>query len=276
MERLRLAPGPPLSRFVELLWYYRNDPQPHAKERLMPDGCVSIVINLAEDQTRLYDPDDTRKMFTLGGCTLSGPQTKSFAIDTDEQNHVVGISFRPAGAVPFLKLPSTELCDQHLELGDLWGSFARQLRDRVLEAPTPVTKLRALELALLQRAGGMFDDHPAVEYAVKTFLRAPQTANITRIVTETGFSSRRFIELFKHHVGLPPKLFCRVRRFQSVLRRITSGRPVRWTDVALDCGYFDQAHFIHDFRGFSGINPSKYLSDHSGFPGHHNHLPILP
>jgi AraC-like DNA-binding protein len=275
MERLLLAPGPPLSRFVEKLWYYRNDPQPHAKERLMPDGCVSVVINLAEDQIRLYDPDDTRKMSTIDGCALSGPRTKSFAIDTDEQNHVVGISFRPAGAVPFLKVPSTELCDQHLELADLWGRFARQLRDRVLESPTPLAKLRAVELALFQRAAGMFDDHPTVEYAVKTFLRAPQTANITKIVSETGFSSRRFIELFKHHVGLTPKLFCRVRRFQSVLRRITSGRPVRWADVALDCGYFDQPHFIHDFRSFSGINPSKYLSDHSGFPGHHNHLPIL-
>jgi len=276
MERLLLAPGPPLARFVERLWYYRNDPTPHAKERLMPDGCVSIVINLAEDQIRLYDPDDTRKMFTIDGCALSGPRIKSFAIDTDEQNHVVGICFHPAGAVPFLKVPSTELCDQHLELGDVWGSFARQLRDRVLEAPTPLAKLRAVELALLQRAAGMFDDHPTVEYAVKTFLHAPQTANICKIVSETGFSSRRFIELFKHHVGLTPKLFCRVRRFQCVLRRITSGRPVRWADVAVDCGYFDQPHFIHDFRSFSGINPSKYLSDHSGFPGHHNHLPILP
>ena len=103
MERLLLAPGSPLARFVERLWYYRNDPTPHVKERLMPDGCVSIVINLAEDQSRFYDPDDTRKMFTIDGCALSGPRTKSFAIDTGEQNHVVGISFRPAGAVPFLK-----------------------------------------------------------------------------------------------------------------------------------------------------------------------------
>jgi AraC-like DNA-binding protein len=276
MERLLLAPDPPLSRFVELLWYYRNGPQSHAKERLMPDGCISIVINLAEDQTRLYDPDDARKIVTLDGCILSGPHTKSFAIDTDEQNHVLGISFRPAGAVPFLKLPSTELCDLHLPLTDLWGPLARQLRDRVLEAPTPLAKLRTVELALVERAAGIFDDHPTVEFAVKAFLRAPQTANITKIVSETGFSSRRFIELFKYHVGLPPKLFCRVRRFQSVLRHISSGRAVRWADVAQDCGYFDQAHFIHDFRSFSGINPTKYLSDHSGFPGHHNHLPILP
>ncbi len=241
----------------------------------MPDGCMSIVINLAEDQTRLYDPDDTRKSFTLDGCALSGPHTKSFAIDTDEQQHIVGISFCPAGAHPFLRLPCTELCDQHLELADVWGPFARQLRERVLECPTPLAKLRAVELALLQRAAGMLDDHPAVELAVKTFLCAPKIASISRVASDTGLSSRRFIELFKHHVGMPPKVFCRIRRFQSVLRRITSGRSFRWADVALDCGYFDQAHFIHDFRAFSGVNPTKYLSDHSGVPGHHNHLPIV-
>src|SRR5260370_18324703 len=127
-------------------------------------------------------------MSTLEGCPLPGPQTKSFAIDTDEQNHVVGISFRPAGAVPFLKLPSTELCDQHLELGDLWGCFARQLRDRVLEAPTPAAKLRALELALLQPAAGMFDNHPPLEYSSKTFLRAPQPPNLTTLLSPTAFS----------------------------------------------------------------------------------------
>jgi hypothetical protein len=77
----------------------------------MPDGCMSLVVNLAEDETRLYDPDDTRKMRRFNGCTLSGPSTKSFAIDTDEQTWVVGVSFRPAGAVPFLKLPSDELCN---------------------------------------------------------------------------------------------------------------------------------------------------------------------
>jgi Domain of unknown function (DUF6597) len=96
MERLLLARGPPLSRFIELLWYYRNDAQPRAKERLMPDGCMSIVLNPGEDQTLRYDPDDTSKILKLDGCTFSGPHTKSFAIHTDEQQHVVGISFRPA------------------------------------------------------------------------------------------------------------------------------------------------------------------------------------
>ena len=275
MQREIVYPKPPLSRFVEMLWFYENDPQPHRKERLMPDGCMSLIVNLQEDETRLYDPDDTGKMIKWDGAGVCGPHTESFAIDTDEQSCVVGVSFRPAGAVPFFRIPSSELYNQHVSLTNLWGGLARELRERVLAAPTPLEKLRVLELMLLERAAGNFATQPVVEYAVRNFLSAPQAMKISEIVADTGYSSRRFIELFKQHVGVAPKLFCRVRRFQGVLRRITSGRPVNWSDVALDCGYFDQAHFIHDFRAFSGINPSKYLRHHSGFPGHQNHLPIL-
>ena len=108
MPNLHVKPGPPLSRFVELLWYYEHPPRLHHKERLMPDGCISLIINLVEDETRLYDADDVNKMRKLSGCSVSGPHTKSFTIDTDEQTRVIGVSFRPAGAIPFLKLPSAE------------------------------------------------------------------------------------------------------------------------------------------------------------------------
>jgi AraC-like DNA-binding protein len=274
MPHLHVKPASPLSRFVELLWYYEHAPRVHQKERLMPDGCISLIINLEEDETRLYDADDVNKMRKLSGCSVSGPHTKSFVIDTDEQTCVIGVSFRPAGAIPFLKLPSDELHNQHVELEDLWGRLARELRERALAASNAATKLRVVELALLEHAAGMLEGQPVVEFAVKNFLARPATSRITEVGDKTGLSSRRFIELFKQHVGMTPKLFCRVRRFQAVLKRITSGRPVNWTDTALDCGYFDQAHFIHDFRAFSGINPSKYLANHKDFPRHHNHLPI--
>jgi AraC-like DNA-binding protein len=275
MTNLHVKPGPPLSRFVQLLWYYEQPPRAHQKERLMPDGCISLVINLEEDETRVYDPDDVSKVTTLTGCSIAGPHTRSFAIDTDEQTCVIGVSFRPAGAVPFLKLPSDELQNLHISLEDLWGGMAREVRERALAAKTPEAKVRVVELALLERAAGMFDGQPVVEYAVANFLSRPAATRITDVADKTGFSTRRFIELFKQHVGMTPKLFCRVRRFQKVLRRITSGQPLNWTETALQCGYFDQAHFIHDFRAFSGINPSKYLADYKDFPRHHNHLPIV-
>ena len=274
MPNLHVKPGPPLSRFVEQLWYYEHPPRLHRKERLMPDGCISLIINLQEDETRLYDADDVNKVTKLSGCSVAGPHTKSIVIDTDEQTCVIGVSFRPGGAVPFLKLPSDELYNQHVELEDLWGRLARELRERALAATNPAEKVRVVELMLLERAAGMFVGQPVVEYAVENFLAQPATSRITEVADKTGFSSRRFAEMFREHVGMTPKLFCRVRRFQAVLKRITSGRSVNWTSTALDCGYFDQAHFIHDFRVFSGINPSKYLASYKDFPRHHNHLPI--
>jgi AraC-like DNA-binding protein len=83
-----------------------------------------------------------------------------------------------------------------------------------------------------------------------------------------ALSERRFIQVFADQVGLTPKVYCRLQRFQGVLRRISSCQEIDWTHVALSCGYFDQAHFNHDFRGFSGINPSTYVANKTQFQNH--------
>jgi AraC-like DNA-binding protein len=146
------------------------------------------------------------------------------------------------------------------------------LRERLLEAGRAERAFDVMEAALLARVRGPLERHPAVDYALCEFLAAPESVRIAHVADRTGFSARRFIELFRRQAGLTPKLFCRVQRFQRALRRIACGLPVEWTDVALDSGYFDQAHFIHDFRAFSGISPSQYQAANSR---HINHVPIL-
>jgi len=99
----------------------------------------------------------------------------------------------------------------------------------------------------------------------------PHTHTIADVTERIGLSSRRFIEVFRDEVGLTPKLFCRVRRFQQVLHLIRSGQQVDWASVALTCGYFDQAHCIHDFQVFAGLAPTAYLA-HQG--EYRNHVPL--
>jgi len=113
--------------------------------------------------------------------------------------------------------------------------------------------------------------HPAVAAALKELQCVPQTRTLSDLVEHIGLSPRRFIQVFRAEVGLTPKLFCRIQRFQEVVRRIGRGQPVDWLDVALACGYFDQAHFIHDFRAFSGLTPTTYLAQGSE---HLNHVPL--
>jgi AraC-like DNA-binding protein len=264
-------PAPPLSDFVAMLWSYEGYHQPHDKERLLPDGSMELVINLDEDLVRVYDPRDTAKFHTLRGSIVVGAHSEFFVIDTAQQHSVAGVHFKPGGAFPFLDLPAGELRNTLVSLEDLWGPRAGQLRERLLAAATPEARLRILERALLAQAAGRLDRHPAVAFALREFHGLPHTRAIADVTGRIGLSAKRFIQVFSGEVGLTPKLFCRIRRFQRALRRIDAGRPVEWTAVALDCGYFDQAHFIHDFRAFSGINPSTYVAQRTE---HLNHVPI--
>ena len=174
-------------------------------------------------------------------------------------------------------MPETEWRDRcrplfgvlDVPLDTLWGAEAGLLREQLLAAKTPEAKFNIFESALLGRIAKRPEPaHPAVQFAVGNFRRLPNRA-ISSVTDQIGLSERRFIQLFAQQVGLTPKLFCRVQRFQKVLRQIArSSECIDWTEIALCCGYFDQPHFIHDFRAFSGINPSSYVANKTQFQNH--------
>jgi AraC-like DNA-binding protein len=275
MEFRTQAPAPPLSHLVEVLWYSDGPAGPHARERLLPDGSMELVINLSEDQVRVYDRLDHSKFEKLRGAVIIGPHSEFFVIDTAEQRRVIGVHFKPGGAFPFLRLPADELHGLHVSLEDVWGRWAGELRDRLLEAQTVDQQFGILEASLMARISRPLSRHKAVEFALGQFHGGPHTRSIADVTEQIGLSSRRFIEVFRQQVGLTPKLFCRVRRFQKVVQQVPvaqhGGLRVDWSELALACGYFDQAHFIHDFRAFSGLSPSAYAELRTG---HTNHVPI--
>lgn len=125
--------------------------------------------------------------------------------------------------------------------------------------------MATLEAALLQRLER--PRNPAVAFAIRRFRRATSVAAVAQ---EIGLSQRTFINLFAREVGMTPKLYCRVRRFNRALRMVHRREDVDWAEVALACGYFDQPHMIRDFRAFADLTPSKYLELRTE---HLNHVP---
>ena len=128
-----------------------------------------------------------------------------------------------------------------------------------------------MECCLLERLRRPLERHPAVSFALDRFLGLRQPPSVSQVVEQVGFSQRRFIQLFADEVGLTPKLFCRVSRFQKVVQVAHTHEQINWTQVALDCGYYDQAHFVHDFQSFAGITPSDYMARKTP---HVNHVPM--
>lgn len=264
-------PQPPLSEFVELFWSYEGYNPPHVRERVIPTGTMQLIFNLCEDEIRVYDRWDHHRFQSFRGSLTSGVHSQFVVIDTASQTSTVGVHFKPGGAYPFVGVPAGELRDADVPLESLWGAKTLELRDQLLEAKAPETRFRVLERELLARVERPLSHHPAIAFALREFQSAPHTLAVKEASERTGLSQRRFIQLFRDEVGITPKLFCRIQRFQKAIRLLGSGRRVEWADVALGCGYFDHAHFVHDFRAFSGTTPTAYLI-HRG--EHLNHIPL--
>jgi AraC-like DNA-binding protein len=168
-------------------------------------------------------------------------------------------------------MPASELTNQVVDLATLWGSAAIDMREQLLMAQTKVEQVCILERFLLARVAWEQTPHPAIAFALTQFLAGQERRSISEVTAQLGLPPKRFIHLFEEAVGLTPKMFCRLLRFQEVLRHIKRGQAVRWTDLALTYGYFDQPHFIHDFQSFAELTPSTYLALRGE---HHNHVPL--
>jgi AraC-like DNA-binding protein len=252
----RYVPRPPLSGLIDFFWSFEAYGAGHARERVLPGPVSELVVVLRGARP---------------GSVFCGAQSEAFVIETAGRPALLGVHFKPGGAFPFLRrMPADELHNQRVSLDAIWGADARDLPERLQEAVSPHARFRILEAALLARLSGSPLRHPAVAYALAAIDAAPMRT-IGEITDRIGLSARRFIEIFTAQVGLTPKLYCRVRRFQEVLARVHGAGDVDWTDVALTCGYYDQAHFIHDFRAFSGLRPTAYLR--AGVE-HRGHVPL--
>jgi AraC-like DNA-binding protein len=266
----RFTPRPELLPFVDLIWQYRGLVQAHRLERVLPTGHMGMIINLAEDRTRKYDAGDPSRVETQSGSILVGAHSGPIVIDTTEQLAVVGVSFTPGGAAPVLGVPATEARDLQISVEGLWGRAAGELRERLVNAE-PGDRCRLIEKWLAQRILGSPPTHPAVAYALKEFSGIPHTRSIADVSDKVGFSLRRFIEIFDNEVGLTPKLYCRIRRFQYAIKLAHESDEVDWADLAALAGYYDQSHMIRDFQKFCGMSPSAYLKQRGP---HLNHVPI--
>jgi AraC-like DNA-binding protein len=265
------CPAAPLSRFVERFWLWEGVARPHAMERILPDGSMQIVINLAEDRIPVYDRETGARRGAVRGSILCGPRSGFAVIATACQLSVFGVHCKPGGLLPFLRCPLDELHNLEMGLDDVWGRAADELRERVLEAPTAAAKFAAAEAFLAGRAVRPLERDPAVAFALGRLCGDPNAA-VAGIVDRTGHTWARFTGRFRAEVGMTPKAFARVLRFQQAVRTIGgSSREIDWAELALGCGYYDQGHFIHDFRGFSGMTPAAYLRMRTE---HLNHVPF--
>jgi len=274
----RHQPAPPLAAFIEDVWLYENYEPPGSRERILPSGTFEMVFNLRSNALRVYDPERPERVRRLAGGIVSGPYDGYFVSDAAQEVSLIGVHFRPGGMFPFLGCSAGDLESSHIELSELWGSAAAAtLRDQLAHS-APAQKFALIEAALLARMVRPLEPHPAVALALRCLADRNGACRTRELARHVGLSERRFIEVFRTEVGVTPKLFSRIRRFQHVLAVVDRSPSIDWADIAAAAGYFDQSHMIRDFVGFSGFSPAAYARHvkglrHRGVHVKRNHLP---
>jgi AraC-like DNA-binding protein len=258
-------PPPPLGDHVEFFGHWRHSGSNY-RSRALPRGAVTIVFDVGRRQQLDFYTADGHTRLTVPPAVVTGPHRASYVTDIAADEPAMAIHFRPGGAFPFLGIPLGDLQDVAVGLDEIWGSSGREVHERLIAAPSVAARFGILEDFLLSRARFSVGRDPDVAAALAAVEANPsvQMADVRRL---TGLSTKRMIALFRAEVGLAPKAYARVRRLQAALRHLDAG-AAGGARIAADTGYFDQAHFVREFRSFTALTPTQYGRQRLVLPSH--------
>jgi AraC-like DNA-binding protein len=276
----------PLNLFIDNFIYLRDTDTPYRIERLLPDGNVVLIVDLTDEPKFIYDDKTLLPVQACKKAWFSGIHTAGLMIPAGQNCNQLVVTFKKGKSFPFVQMPLTEVAGIVVDTDQVMKNVSR-LREALLEhAASKETGLEENGLeeigteAIFARAeqfflahySGKFAEQKCVDYAVSRIVAAPENLTMQAIANDVGYSQKHFIHLFKHHVGVTPKSYLRIMRFHKTLNEIARAKEIDWTHLALDCGYYDQAHFIGDFKKFSGYTPEEYLAIPRDFP---NYVPVI-
>ena len=259
-----IAPPQGLAASVFSLWEMRLPDVPGwTRVRILPNACVDIVLYASDPSTgeglaSIVAPP--HRSYVVGS-TLS-----AFMIRSMGWRHVIGASLRPEGVAPILGVPASLIGERVAFLHDLIGNAANEIEDRVMSGPSAATleRLAAVLLDRVARFAVTLD--PITTTAAQIVRKSRGRARMDALTRDLSVSPRQLERHFLTHVGMSPKLFARLIRFDRAVRDLSKRGDRSWADFALAHGYSDQAHFINDFREFAGVTPTEFETETTSEP----------
>ena len=277
MEYVSRVPRPPLDGLIDDLYYLEGAP-PYPRLTLPPMPSAVIIVNLGAP-FRIRAGSEIEAAEYADGVVIT-TLTSALEFGYPPATLSVGVHFKPWGAAPFLPMPAAELRDRPVTVEEVWGRPAvAELRDRLATAAGPREMLALLEEELMRRicdTAGL----GLVRHTSGVIAASAGAVAIGDLSVAAGVSSTHLAQRFKEVIGITPKRLARTYRFAAGVRAIDPAGPVDWLELAGRAGYYDQAHFGHDFRTFTGLTPTQYLDVRRRFqrehPGHALDVGPLP
>lgn len=250
-------PAPPLRRVVDCVWFLsrpRGASGSDPVQRIPPDGSIELIFHLGERFVQVNGVDRTPQAAAL----IVGVWTQPIALAAPLAFDTVGVRIRPGGGSAFWPVSAASFTDAAVDAAAVLGRDVRDLWERLGTRVGDQARVADVSAFLNSR---LRPDRTPIAGALARIAGARGRASLDLVARDCGVGARRLERAFQRHVGVSPKMFSRIVRFQEVLRRAParpadSGTPESWADVAIGCGYADQSHLIRDFAQFTGDTPA--------------------
>lgn len=246
-------PSRSLESYVACYWtvdFHASDM--NKMHRIIPDGCVDIIFDLRSPS------------FSKGGFVV-GVMTTFEAINLSTKYSLFGIRFFSENVRQFLRYPVSELIGYHVFLEDIWGSEAESITEEVISASGISEMIGRVELKLLKFLLLHESKSDRLLQTSMQYMYADQgMISIRSLAENLSYSERNIRRTFQKELGVSPKELLGIIRFQSLLRELYYGTQARLADIAVKYGYYDQPHFINNFKRYYGLSPHQVFKTNAG------------
>jgi AraC-like DNA-binding protein len=248
-----------LSEFVKCYWILESPKEKTpAKNIIVPDGCMKLIFHYG-DFYKHY-PENGNSI-TLPRCFLIGQLTHPYEVGPTGETGTFFVCFHPNGFLPFTDIPIKEMENSAVTLEKLFGKDGQEIEQKILVATSTLERINLIEKFLLTR----LDNKETVDHIVKSTLETILTANgqlsVNELSRKTNFNRRQLERKFSTAIGLSPKQLSKTIRLQATLKTLLNEQVTSLTDLAYENEYYDQAHFIKDFKEFTGLTPKEFYGD---------------
>lgn len=244
-----IYPTGPLRKYVRYFWTLEDDSFYFSQKtfKIMSDGLPGLIFQ--ENPTAFFDDNDR----PLPQAFLYGQTTRYTAHKAIKSFRNIGIYFQPTALKSIFGIDANELTDQHIDINEL---NKNNITDQLLTTSIAEERIKLLSSFLIQQAERRKAENEKVNFATDQLQKG---VSLPTIQNELNLSERSLERYFKQHIGISPKLYARINRFQSALKHIRQTQFNKLTNIAYQTDYFDQSHFIRDFKEFAGTSPKHFI-----------------
>lgn len=258
MNYQTFKPHQDLESLVNFYWTLEVSAEENSeKQRIIPDGCIEMAFILGDDIKR-YTAED--EFIIQPRAMILGQTIEPFYVQPMGYVNTFAVSFYPYGFSNFISEPIKDLVNKETPLGHLFGEVAaKELEEKIIKAADTKERIGYIEKFLFDRLNDKIIIDNIVKTTVDILLLTKGSTQINEILKQDLSKRRQLERKFLKQVGVSPKQLGKVIRFQSVLKLLINEKIDNLTNIAYKSGYYDQSHFIKDFKEFTGISPKDFL-----------------